>query len=361
MSLSIDKIKSFLEKRQSYLKCGNQRISDALDIEYKGSNLFTYDDIKKAKKEVKNSLKGHADIQSSETELLKKQLEEMAQKMGLTLHPVGEQPENAGLLKKKKHINAIVTPKLADQVGMHIVLGCNHVPFHNKRMHDGIKELMQDYKNDIKGFHLIGDFLDLNTLSSHDKGRFTAVPGLTLDEEYEAGRKELDEFDAILPKDCWKTYLYGNHEDRYNRWMKNMDNAKTPLGSPEDELDLWKRGYNVKTNWMKDFFTLGSYLDIFHGIYFNVHSAKKHIDVFRGSCMYVHTHRIQTYIEGNTGGFNIGACADFTSSAFNYASRGMKSAWQNGFAIVMIDADGTYHTTQIICQDGGFFFGGKKY
>ena len=27
----------------------------------------------------------------------------------------------------------------------------------------------------------------------------------------------------------------------------------------------------------------------------------------------------------------------------------------------MIDSDGTYHTTQIICQDGGFFFGGKKY
>jgi hypothetical protein len=367
MSSDINKIKDFLGRRNGYLKCGNQRISDALDIEYGGFGTFTLEDIKKAKKEVKKhqvapEIKPLKTLSQSQESELKKQLEEMAQKMGMTLSPVAS-ANNAPttLLKKKVNLHAVQTPPLADQVGMHIVLGCNHVPFHNVRMHEGIKELLADYKSEIKGFHLIGDFLDMNTLSSHDKGRFTAVPGLTLDEEYEVGNDILDEYEALLPKKVWKTYLYGNHEDRYNRWMKNMDNAKTPLDSPTEALRLWERGFNVKESWQQDYFTLGKHLDIFHGIYFNVHCAKAHMDKLRGSCMFVHTHRIQSYIEGNTGSFNIGACADFNSKAFNYASRAMKSQWQNGFSIVMIDADGTYHTTQIICQDGGFFFGGKKY
>jgi hypothetical protein len=363
MSSDIDKIKVFLRKRPSYLKCGNQRIFDALNTEY--NMLFETSDIKKAKKEVKRETFQPIpniveDVESAE---LRMQMLQMAKKLGLTL-TVGNPIEdtNTNLLTKKININAPQTPSLADQVGMHIVLGCNHVPFHNVRLNEGIKELLADYKKDIKGFHLIGDFLDMNTLSSHDKGRFTAVPGLTLDEEYRIGNEILDEYEAILPKKVWKTYLYGNHEDRYNRWMKNMDNAKTPLDSPTDALDLWNRGYNVKESWQQDFFTLGKHLDIFHGIYFNVHSAKAHMDKLRGSCMYVHTHRTQLYVEGDTASFNIGACADFNSPAFNYASRAMKAQWSNGFAIVMIDSNGRFYTTQIMVdKEGSFYFAGKKY
>ena len=361
MSSDIDKIKSFLRKRPSYLKCGNQRIFDALNTEYQ--ELFETNDIKKAKKEIKKEKKSMLVIESDDPQAsLKVQMIEMANRLGLTLTVGNPIEETSSLLVKKVNSKAVQTPSLADQVGMHVVLGCNHVPFHNVRLNEGIKELLADYKKDIKGFHLIGDFLDMNTLSSHDKGRFTAVPGLTLDEEYRIGNEILDEYEAILPKKVWKTYLYGNHEDRYNRWMKNMDNAKTPLDSPTEALNLWKRGYNVKESWQQDFFTLGKHLDIFHGIYFNVHSAKAHMDKLRGSCMYVHTHRTQLYVEGDTASFNIGACADFNSPAFGYASRAMKAQWSNGFAVVMIDSNGRFYTTQIMVdKEGSFYFAGKKY
>ena len=59
--------------------------------------------------------------------------------------------------------------------GRHLVLGCMHVPFHNKRMLISILELLADKK--FVGMHLIGDYLDLNTFSSHDRGRFPAIPG----------------------------------------------------------------------------------------------------------------------------------------------------------------------------------------
>ena len=370
MSLGVKEIRELLGRRQSYLKCGNQRISDALDAEYGTHGAFALEDIKRVKKEVKKALKQapvnkpKVKVINSQQDELREQLLAMAKKLGVSLVADEDVEKNTALsiLKKKKHINAFHNPDIADQAGMHILLGCNHVPFHNVQLHKGIIEMIKDNKRSIKGFHLLGDFLDLNPLSSHDKGKFTAIPGLTLDDEYDAGNDLLDEFDAALPKNVWKTYLYGNHEDRYNRWMSNMDNAKTPLVSPEDGLELWKRGYNVKTSWSQDYITLGNDFDIFHGIYFSVHNAKAHLDKLRRSCAYVHTHRIQNYREGEMAAFNIGACADFTSKAFNYATRPMKASWANGFAINMIDDKGVSHITQInVDKEGHFYFGNKKY
>lgn len=360
----LEVIKEFLRTKNGYLKSGNLKIQDAL-LKKKGTS-FDLSDIKQAKKEVKKEFKGLAPINIKKPQISAEfiaQFQEMAKQLrlgGFEVKTVDSSVED--FLKRKKTINTFHTPKVSEQEGMHILLGCNHVPFHHEQLHKSILALLKDYKKSIKGFHLLGDFLDLNPLSSHDRGRFTAVPGLTLDDEYEIGNEMLDEFDKVLPKDCWKTYLYGNHEDRYNRWMKNMDNAKTPLVSPEIGLGLWGRGYNVKTNWSQDYITIGKDFDIFHGIYFNIHNAKKHLDTFGRSCAYVHTHRVQNYREGDIAAYNIGACANFSSKTFNYATRAMKNSWSNGFAINMVDANGNSHITQVVPDsDGHFFFGGKKY
>jgi hypothetical protein len=337
------------------------------------SYQFSEEVIKKAKKEVKkeysNLLKQKEVIKivppkiEITAEMLAK-FNELAKQMGMKglEAPISEEDNLSSILQRKQALKGFHTPSIKDQVGMHILLGCNHVPFHNKQLHRGIIELIKDFPELIKGFHLMGDFLDLNPLSSHDRGRFTAVPGLTLNDEYQIGSDLLYDFDHVLPKGTWKTYLYGNHEDRYNRWMSIMDNAKTPLISPEEGLRLWQRGYNVKTRWSQDFITIGNDFDIFHGIYFSIHNAKAHLDKLRRSCAYVHTHRIQHYQEGQMSAHNIGACADFNAKAFNYASRPMKAQWANGFAINMIDDSGKSNITQIkVDLLGHFYFGGKKY
>ena len=362
-------IKEFLRNKDSYLKCGNTRIQDALAKKFKGEH-FEIDAIKKAKKEVKKEFQNLnnppvVEIKTPEVspEFLA-QFNEMAKKLGMTgfQAPVSEEDELESILQRKKALRAFNTPDVKDQAGMHILIGCNHVPFHHVQLHRRIVELIKDQKDIIKGFHLMGDFLDLNPLSSHDRGRFTAVPGLTLNDEYFVGNELLDDFDRALPKNTWKTYLYGNHEDRYNRWMSVMDNAKTPLISPEDGLKLWQRGYNVKTKWSQDFITIGSDFDIFHGIYFNIHNAKKHLDTFSRNCAYVHTHRVQSYREGILSAHNIGTCANLKSKAFNYATRAMKNSWSNGFAINMVDERGNSHITQIVPDENGhFYFGGKRY
>lgn len=245
--------------------------------------------------------------------------------------------------------------------GMYLVLGCIHVPGHNVAMVNGITELLGDYRRGIQGLMLIGDFLDLNSLSGHDRSRFTAIPGLNLNSEYEAGNKVLDQFTEALTPKTEKVYLYGNHEDRWNRYMSDMQNAKTPLASPQEALKLDHRGFYTFTNWKSDYIKLGEHLELVHGQYYNTHCAKQHIDKFRGSVMFAHTHRIQMYVEGRTGGFNIGWGGDINSPLFNYAERGTKSQWQNGFAIVTVDEYGDYFVQQIFCHNNKFYFNNKKY
>src|SRR5690606_10970518 len=130
---------------------------------------------------------------------------------------------------------------------------------------------------------------------------------------------------------------------------------------PEEGLALKEHGFDVYTQWKHHYVTLGHHLDLFHGQYLNIHSAKKHIDSYRGSVMYAHTHRIQTYIEGSVGGFNIGWLGDQNSPLFNYMERGTKKQWQNRFAIVTIDENGDYYVNQIIAHNNKFYYNGKKY
>ncbi len=365
----LESAKDYLRKKPSYLKWGNSRVQEVLKLNF--GLEFSVDVIRKAKKEVKNELKKELKKETPfkidiATEVPSQEIVDqfiaLAKRIGVQVVDSKKQEEEEAVFKRKRALKEFRTPSIQDQVGMHILLGCNHVPFHHKQLHRSIIEMIKDHKSGIKGFHLLGDFLDLNPLSSHDKGRFTAVPGLTLDDEYQIGNDLLCDFDRALPKNCWKTFMYGNHEDRHNRWMSVMDNAKTPLLSPEEALRLWKRGYNVKTRWSQDHITIGNDFDIFHGIYFNVHNAKKHLDTFGRNCAYVHTHRVQSYREGSLAAHNIGTCANLKSKAFNYATRAMKQSWSNGFAIVMIDEFGDSYLTQIIPdKNGNFYFGGKKY
>jgi hypothetical protein len=365
----LELVKDFLRNKKSYLNEGNPKIQMFLSRKHNGRQIsfkIITEARKQLREELSTSIQGEVEIKKD-----MKVSPEFIEKFNKLAEQLGVQPIKAikeikkssePTLKRKEALKTFKTPSIKDQAGMHLLLGCNHVPFHNKQLHKGILNLIKDHNKKIKGFHLMGDFIDLNPLSSHDKGRFTAIPGLTLNDEYRIGNKLLLEFDKALPADVWKTYLYGNHEDRHNRWMSVMDNAKTPLVSPEDGLKLWQRGYNVKTNWNRDFITLGNDFDIFHGVYFSIHNAKAHLDKLRRSCAYVHTHRIQNYKEGEMAAFNIGACADFTTKAFNYASRPMKQQWANGFAINMIDELGRSNITQIsVTPDGHFWFGGIKY
>ena len=210
------------------------------------------------------------------------------------------------------------------------------------------------------GFHLLGDYLDLKSLSSHDD-KTIDKSGWTLGREYEAGNLILDMFDSILPKNIEKSFLYGNHEDRYFRYISNIKNYKTgdAILSPTQALKLKERGYNVYENWKEDFIQCGKY-QIIHGVYCTQNSTKSHMDKMRTSLIFGHTHRVGQHFEGNLHSLNIGTFADINSDGFKYLSRVERQFWTNGFSIVNVH-DNYSHAELITCSNNSFFWGGKKY
>jgi len=244
--------------------------------------------------------------------------------------------------------------------GTYLVTGCLHAPWHNKAMYDSVFNYVSK-EVDLQGLILAGDFLDMNSLSFHDKGS-TPIQGVTLAWEYAESNKLLDQFDDLNIKGT-KDFLYGNHEDRYLRLMKKSDEAKygKALISPEEGLKLKERGYSVYTKWKDDCIKVGEHLDIYHGEICTLHAAKKTIDVYRRSAMFFHTHRFQMYVEGNMGGYNMGCGADLSAPIFGYATRAMKASWVNSCALVTLDENGFYHVQPMTCMENKLFINGKNY
>jgi hypothetical protein len=259
--------------------------------------------------------------------------------------PQKEQPQNK---------RSFTTP------GKYLVLGCVHAPFYNERFIGGVLNMLRQNSQDFTGLVLNGDYLDMNTLSAHDSGNMP-IDGITLGWEYEQGNQLLDNFDEIFHnKD--KVFIYGNHEDRYNRAILKPDYHKMTgeLRSPAVALGLEKRGFNCFRNWKDDYITLGNDLEVIHGVYTNEHVAKKHVDVFQTNIMFAHCHRIQTY-HGQNSGYAIGGGANFDHLVFDYANRGMKMPWNNGCAVVTVDDEGDHHVEVIKFKANKVFYNGKKY
>lgn len=279
------------------------------------------------------------------------------------------------ILKNKDSKKEAVKPQIASarplernfhpkskSVGIHIVSGCQHVPFQNKKMQEGLIELIKDLGDKVKGFHLIGDTLDLNSLSAHEPNK-VPLEGITLGFEYKEGNKYLDSFEAVLPKNVEKTYIYGNHEDRWRRHISDINNSKyaDALPSPKDALKLEERGYKVYTNWKEDFHLLGNSLQLIHGEFCTKYPARTHVDRMKSSVMFAHTHRIDINYDGEKAGFNIGWGGNPEAPAFNYVSRLTKMNWINGFALVHIDEHGNFFTQVIPVFHNHFWYNGKRY
>src|SRR5579863_767736 len=95
-----------------------------------------------------------------------------------------------------------------------------------------ILEFIKDYKPT----HLIigGDFLNLEWASHWNETLFKQIGyeklRRMLKEEVNAGRELLHEINAVLPKDCQKFYIPGNHEE----WLFWASTVFPELAGPVD-------------------------------------------------------------------------------------------------------------------------------
>jgi len=242
---------------------------------------------------------------------------------------------------------------------INLVIGCLHAPFHNKKVWYNVLKLAKDLQKNLQGVYLIGDILDLNSLSFHEKGQYP-LNGLTAEKEYKMV-KVFDELDSVLPRGVQKKLLYGNHENRWLRHKQIPDNDKILIESPEEHFRLRERGYEVRTNWKDDYYKIGDHLEVFHGEILGVNPAKRQLDKLKRSCMFAHSHRAGVHFDGNMGSYNIGCMVDISAPVFNYAGRLTKRNWMTGFSLVTVDDAGFYYAQLITAYNNTFFYNGKKY
>lgn len=236
-----------------------------------------------------------------------------------------------------------------------------HVPWHNKTLLRKICRLSIHEK--IDELDIPGDFSDMNSLNSHQRGSLLKLKTTTLTEEYKQGNELLDGLCASVGKKAKKRFIYGNHEARYFGWLEDGDNAKVgeELTSPEEGLRLRERGFDVQTNWKDDSVKLGKYLELCHGNKTGKHTAAAALEDFEGSVIFGHSHRFQIYVTGKRAAYNIGFLGDKDSGGFNYMAASGRRKWVNGFAMVYILDDGSYRVVPVQCYNDSFVFNGRVY
>jgi predicted phosphodiesterase len=247
-----------------------------------------------------------------------------------------------------------------------VILPDVHAPYHDKVVWYKVMQAIKSLEGRLAGIVLAGDFLDLYSLSAHNNNSLADLHDVRLSDEYHQSKPLIDELTEIADQySARKVYMYGNHEDRYWRYLRQGDNAKvgSALMSPDEGLNLSSRGWEVIDDYLSGYFAITKDLLVVHGIWTTVHCAKKHVEMVGKSVIFGHTHRMQLFNDGSRIGANIGWLGDPYNKAFKafrYAPDWSKRAWRQGFAVVNVH-DNNFWLEMVSIHNKEFGFGNKFY
>lgn len=246
---------------------------------------------------------------------------------------------------------------------LHLVLSDIHVPGHNKKLIEDILSIIDEYP--LKSITIAGDFLDMYSIASFNSNSLGKLKEWTLSDEYKMGNELLDRFDEVKG-DAEVIFLYGNHEERFEREIDKLDNAKygTALLNVRDGLKLDERGYTVIEDYPDGVVSIGNEkngIDIIHGQRVNKYPAAATLNDNGRNVMLCHTHRFSTFADHQGVGYNIGCLIDIENPLFGYMTRMQRKKWTNGFAFINEDKEGNTFVEPIKVTDNTFYFRGRKY
>lgn len=211
-----------------------------------------------------------------------------------------------------------------------------HFPAVHKKGYKLALDVFQDIG--IDEICQLGDFIDANALSSHDKNPL--VIETFKDELYEANLA-LDEWQERFP-DAKKTLLFGNHSNRLNRYIAKNAPALYGLFTLDIELRLNQRGVELVPYGQYQMHKVQECnLYLRHepasgGENIAKPSLKKMLDC---SMICGHTHRIEeasvTSFKGNVYTMHsIGHLTDKMAPQMQYGKN--PPSWQLGFGVITV-------------------------
>lgn len=212
----------------------------------------------------------------------------------------------------------------------------------------------------------LGDLMDFNSISSHNKDNLRSVAGATLTKDYDAANRILDRWQKFHSGPM--TILEGNHDFRVERYIDAHPQLEGSLEVPVG-LHLKSRGIKWIPSWSQGTVYTKGKANFIHGLYTNDHHAKSMVSNYGVNIFYGHLHDFQLYSKVMNGdnktivGQSLGCLCDYKQ----YWLRRRPNRWQQGFAEFHIFDNGTFQYFPIMIfnnkftlQDGTVFDGRKS-
>lgn len=168
-----------------------------------------------------------------------------------------------------------------------------HIPYHDLLAFDLMMEAAREFKPD----HVIimGDFIDMYSVSSHDKNPKRA---LKLEEEITATIECLKRVKALGAKN--NVYVSGNHEDRLARYLMQKAPELWERVNIPSLLALEQLGFEYIP--YKSHYKIGKMYVTHDTGKAGVNAHKQAVDAFHRSVSIGHTHRMGYIIQGDADG-----------------------------------------------------------
>ncbi|UPJ35840.1 hypothetical protein IVB45_02170 [Bradyrhizobium sp. 4] len=216
----------------------------------------------------------------------------------------------------------------------------------------------------LDGYLQLGDVVDLDCISAHNKNNLRAVEGKRLMLDYDHTAEMLDRHQKIIRarnKAAEFVILEGNHEFRLERYI-DANPALEGMVEVPTALEFGRRKIRWVPSWSTGkMFTIGK-ANFIHGRYGGEHHAKKHVSKYGCNIFYGHIHDVQTYSAEMLGQENtmVGQSLGCLCLPQKYM-RGAPDKWQQAFAIFEFLPDGHFTYNVIRIFKHRFIYNGKVY
>lgn len=239
-----------------------------------------------------------------------------------------------------------------------------HHPHINKPAVDAVFQFIKYFKP--HAVNILGDGMNMN-FANHWKRKqqdMAYFRDVTVTDTYNSFDEDiLTPLEKLLPKNCEKVYMGGNHEDWVNGIIMKDPTLRGAV-EPEILLRLKERNWEwipyLKDN-KRGIKSYGKLLTT-HGFYTNKYHAAKTADTFSKSCAYAHTHDIQSYTKVTVDDYrgyhtaqSIGCLCELSPEFM----KGSMNRWVNAFGVLYIREDGCYNLYVPVIIKGKFIYNEK--
>ena len=203
----------------------------------------------------------------------------------------------------------------------------------------------------------LGDHMDFNCISTHNKTKLRNLEAKRIEKDYEAGNEVLDIFqEAFLKKNKETKFVLieGNHDWRVESYINEHPVVEGML-EVEKGLNLKDRGFKWVRFWDEgELYKRGKALFI-HGRYTNKYHSEKHPRMYGANIFYGHTHDIQSYSMEQWGKNKVimGQSIGCTCVEQDYMM-GRPDNWQQGFVVIDFFPNGMFNHFMVRVHNGRF-------